>query len=209
MWRWLTLLWTLLVLYPNPLMLYVSAQRAWSPPVDPQAVRHLAEKLPDQPRAIEAAVNTTLVPYAVPWEIQGVPWYFPSAAEVLESGRGDCQGRAVVLASILQAKGISYRFVGSFDHLWIDYPGKHATVLENPSAAVVMQQPDRSYHFKWPQLVDWRQSWDIERAYFWDKMPAWRCWLMLGGWLVLAFGRISWRKPADMLIAAWHPNANL
>src|SRR4051812_9314401 len=93
MWRWFTLLlWSLLVLYPNPYMLYISAQRAWSPPVDSQAVRQLAVTLPDNPRAIEDAVNTTLVPYAVPWEIQGVPWYFPDAAEVLQSGQGDCQG---------------------------------------------------------------------------------------------------------------------
>jgi hypothetical protein len=195
MWRWVILsLWTLLAFYPNPLMLYTSAQRAWSPPIDSQVVRQIAARLPDDPRAIEAAVNTKLVPYAVPWETQGVPWYFPDAAEVLESGQGDCQGRAVVLASILQAKGIPYRFVGSFDHLWLDYPGKHATVLENHKAAVVTQQPDGKYHFKWPQLISWQQSWEIERAYFWDKMPAWRCWILLGGWLLLGFGRNSWRS---------------
>jgi hypothetical protein len=209
MWRWGTLLWTLLVLYPNPFMLYISAQRAWSPPIDSQAVRHLAATLPDDPRAIEAAINTTLVPYAVPWETQGVPWYFPDVAEVLEIGQGDCQGRAVVLASILQAKGIPYRFVGSFDHLWVDYPKKRVTKLESTNAAVVTQQPDRSYHFKWPQLVDWQQSWEIERAYFWDKMPAWRCWLLLGGWLMLALRRTGWRKPLDSLAVAWHPNTPL
>jgi hypothetical protein len=89
---------SLIGLYPNPLMLYTSAQRAWSPPIDPQTVRHLAATLPDDPHLIEAAVNTTLVPYTVPWQTHGVPWYFPNAAEVLEQGQGDCQGRAVVLA---------------------------------------------------------------------------------------------------------------
>jgi hypothetical protein len=188
------LLWTLLVLYPNPFMLYVSAQRAWSPPIDLQIGRQLAASLPDDPRAIEAAVNTTLVPYAVPWETHGVPWYFPSAAEVLEQGRGDCQARAVVLASILHAKGIPSRFVGSFDHLWVDYPGKRPTALENAASAVATQQADGSYRFNWPQLVDWRKSWEIERAYFWDAMPAWRCWLLLSGWLLIGLGHSIWRK---------------
>jgi hypothetical protein len=188
------LLWTLIALYPTPSMLFVSAQRAWSPPIDPQAVQHLLATLPDDPRAIEAAVNTTLVPYAVPWETYGVPWYFPTATEVLTEGRGDCQARAVLLASILQAKGIQFRFIGSFDHLWVDYPGKHATALENTAVAVATQQDDGSYQFKWPQLLDWQKSWEIERAYFWDAMPAWRCWLLLIGWLVIGLWRASWPK---------------
>jgi hypothetical protein len=197
------LLWTLIVLYPSPFMLYISAQRAWSPPIEPQAVRYLAATLPNDPRAIEAAVNTTLVPYAVPWQTYGVPWYFPSAAEVLEQGQGDCQARAVLLASILRSKGIPSRFVGSFDHLWVDYPGKHATALENAASALATQQADGSYHFNWPQLVDWQTSWEIERAYFWDMMPAWRCWLLLGGWLLIGLWRDTWRKPG--LAIWWRP----
>jgi hypothetical protein len=195
------LLWTLIALYPNPSMLYVSAQRAWSPPVDPQAVQHLLATLPDDPRAIEAAVNTTLVPYAIPWETHGVPWYFPTVAEVLSQGLGDCQARAVVLASILHAKGIQFRFVGSFDHLWVDYPGKHATELENTAVAVATQQEDGSYQFKWPQLLDWQKSWEIERAYFWDAMPVWRCWLLLIGWLVIGLWRNTWLKPGLQVLS--------
>jgi hypothetical protein len=113
---------------------------------------------------------------------------------VLEQGRGDCQARAVVLASILHAKGIPARFVGSFDHLWVDYPGKRPTALENAASAVATQQADGSYRFKWPQLVDWRKSWDIERGYFWDAMPAWRSWLLLSGWLLIGLGHRIWRK---------------
>jgi hypothetical protein len=186
------LLWTLIVLYPTPSMLFVSAQRAWSPPVDPQAVRELADSLPDDPRAIEAAVNTRIVAYAVPWQTYGVPWYFPTAKEVLAVGQGDCQAQAVVLASILTAKGIPARFVGSFDHLWIDYPGKHATAYENADVALAAQQPDGSYRFRWPSLIEWRTSWEIERAYFWDTMPVPRRWLLLGGWLLIMLWRPAW-----------------
>src|SRR5690349_6293200 len=109
------LIWTLLVLYPNPSRLYVSAQRAWSPPIDAHAVAQLARSLPNNPRAIEAAVQTQIVRYAVPWETYAIPWYFPSVAEVLQHGQGDCEAQALVLASLLQAKGVPARLVGSFD----------------------------------------------------------------------------------------------
>ena len=182
-------IWTLFVLYPNPVQLVASAQRAWSPPVDPQAVQQLAATLPDDPRLIEAAVNSTLVPYAVPWQTYGVPWYFPTAAEVLARGEGDCQARAVVFASILAAKGIPATFVGSFDHLWVEYPGKHTTSAENREVAIVAQEPDGSYQFQWPELYNWRTSWEIERAYFWDAMPGSRLGVLACGWIVILMRR--------------------
>lgn len=194
---WLALLWTLFVLYPNPSRLVVAAVHAWSPVVDPQAVTHMAAALPDDPQVIEAAVESTLVPYAVPWETYGVPWYFPTPAEVLARGQGDCQARAVVLASILEAKGIPFKFVGSFDHLWIEYPKKQATPLERAEVAIVAQQPNGRYRFQWPQLVEWQRSWEIERAYFWDAMPGGRLWLLIGGWLL-----IGWRGRGTRRVAA-------
>lgn len=187
--RWLVLLWTLLVLYPNPQRLLVSVPRVWSPSVDAAAVRELAATLPDDPRAIEAFVNTTLVPYAVPWQTYGVPWYVPTVSEVLAEGQGDCQARAIVLASLLEAKGIPATFVGSFDHLWVDYPGKQPTPIENASVAIVAQEPDGAYRFRWPEVIDWRTSWAIERAYFWDAMPGERLALLLAGWLLIGLRR--------------------
>ena len=199
------LIWTLFALYPNPYMLYISAWRAWSPPVDAAAVRQLADALPDDPRAIETAVNTRLVPYAVPWQTYGVPWYFPTAGEVFARGQGDCEGQAVVLASILRSKGIPARFVGSFDHLWVDYPGKHANAYENAEVAIASQQPDGSYRLRWPSLVDWRRSWEIERGYFWDAMPIWRRWLLIGGWLLIGLSGHLWRRPARLARLALDP----
>lgn len=183
---WLVLLWTLFVLYPNPVRLIVATEHAWSPPIDPQAVAELAATLPSDPRAIETIVNEQLIPYAVPWQTYGVPWYFPTATEALARGEGDCQARAVVLASLLQAKGYQVRLVGSFDHLWVDYPGKFDTPLERAELAIAQQDDAGEYQFRWPSVVEWQRSWQIERAYFWDTMPSWRGWLLVIGWAALA-----------------------
>ena len=181
----LLLLWTLFALYPDPRLLGKSMLRAWNPPIDPAAVRELATSLPSNPRAIEDQVNGSLIAYAVPWQTHRVPWYYPTPREVLASRTGDCQARAILLASILHAKGIPAKLVGSFDHLWVDYPGKHANQLENKRVAIAAQRPDGRYRFRWPALIEWRKSWQLERAYFWDPMPASRLGLLLGGWLLI------------------------
>jgi len=110
-----------------------------------------------------------------------------------------------VLASILKAKGIPTRFVGSFDHLWVDYPGKHANAIENAATAVATQQADGRYQFKWPKLVEWQKSWEIERAYFWDMMPGWRLMVLLGGWVLLALCRSFWRQPSLIICSRLGP----
>ncbi len=189
----LLLLWTLFVLYPNPAHLLRSFNRAWFPTIEAQAVSQLATTLPDDPQAIERAVNDALVQYAVPWKTYGLPWYFPTAAEALANGQGDCQAQAIVLASLLQAKGIPATLVGSFDHLWVEYPGKRTTAQENGEIAIVRQQADGTYRFRWPALTDWQTSWEIERAYFWDAMPVWRRFLLLGGGLILICRKCVWQ----------------
>ncbi len=181
----LLFLWTLLVLYPNPVRLVASLQHAWSPPIDRAAVRELATRLPDDPLQIEQIVNSTLVPYAAPWRTYGVPWYFPTPREVLAHGEGDCQARAVVFASILHAKGIPATIVGSPNHLWVDYPGKAATALENRTVALAVLQPEGRYRFRWPELIDWSTSWAIVRENYWEAMPPWRFRLLLTGWIVI------------------------
>lgn len=202
----LLLIWTVLALYPNPMMLGRAVAQSWTPVVDADAVRDLAATLPDDPHQIEAAVLGSIVPYGVPWETYGVPWYFPTPAEVLATGRGDCQGRAVVFASLLKAKGIPFSLEASFDHIWVDYPGKNPNAMENPQVSIAKKAPDQSYGFHLP--ADWniQQSWEIERAYFLDPAPGWR-WAVLGlGWvLILARRRLLSRfarRPAPAVAHA-------
>ena len=187
----LLLLWTVLALYPNPLLLGRAVAQSWTPVIDADAVRDIAATLPDDPRLIEEAVLTRVVPYGVPWEVYGVPWYFPTPAEVLAAGRGDCQGRAVVLASLLKAKGIPFTLSASFDHIWVDYPGKNPTPIENPRVAIAQKAPDAQYGFRLPADWDLKRSWDIEWEYFVAPAPGWRLLLLALGWvLILQRGRV-------------------
>ena len=196
----LLLIWTVLALYPNPLMLGRAITQSWTPVIDADAVRDVAATLPDDPRQIENAVLTKIVPYGVPWEVYGVPWYFPTPSEVLAAGRSDCQGRAVVLASLLKAKGIPFTLEASFDHIWVDYPGKNPNPIENPQVSIAQKAPDQDYGFHWPADWNLQQSWEIERAYFLDPAPGWRWAVLALGWvLILARRRLLarlTRRPA-------------
>jgi hypothetical protein len=180
--------WTLLVLYPNPALLARSIPNALDPRVDPAAVKAWADELPDDPALIERRVLDEYVPYSVPWRTHGVPWYFPTTEEVVARGSGDCQARMLVLASILEAKDIPYRLEASLDHIWVSYPGKKPTAMEN-GAIPLMSQENGVRDLRLPEKWDWRESYRIEKHYFWDTMPAGRKILLFAG-----LGAIFFRK---------------
>jgi hypothetical protein len=188
--RWLIALlvvgWALLVLYPDPLVLWRSVENLRHPNIDPVAVRAVAASLPDNPDAIRAAVLTRIVPYAYDWQVNGVPWYFPTTAEALRAGRGDCESQAIVLASILKAKGIPYQLRMSFDHIWVQYPGKKPTALENAGVAFAEQQNGR-FRFHWPANLNlWTQA-RAQVQDYWTPMPLGRKMAFFGGVIVLLF----------------------
>ncbi len=188
--RWrlgLAVAWGVCVCYPNPGVLVRSIQNAWRPVIDADVVRDWALTLPANPRQIEAAVLERIA-YAVPWETDGVPWTFPTPAEVMARNAGDCQGRAVVLASVFEARGMPYRLEASFDHIWVDYPGRKGTGIENPNKVMVRRAPTSdgwASRMRLPE-IDWAESWRIEREYFWDTAPWLRRILIATGWIVLA-----------------------
>ena len=133
--------WAFLALYPDPRVLWQSVDNLRHPNVDPAAVSAVAARLPNDPNAIRDAVLTRIVPYAYDWQVDGVPWYFPTTAQALRAGRGDCESQAVVLASILKAKGIPYQLRMSFDHIWVQYAGQDGPT---PSRTPASPSPCRS-----------------------------------------------------------------
>ena len=187
----LVLSWVLVVLYPDPGVLIRSVRNTVEPRVDPEAVSALAARLPSDPRVIEAYVLDRAVPYAYDWQSAGVPWYFPAAAEALRAGRGDCESRALVLASLLTAKGIPNELRMSFDHIWVDYPGKQANAIENAGVELAGKRNGR-FFLHWPADFNLRQEAADQVAIFWTPAPRGRVVLLALGlsliplWNVLA-----------------------
>jgi hypothetical protein len=211
----LSCLWGLLVCYPDPRVLWQALRHTLHPPIDVVAVGEWASALPDDPAQIEVAVQRR-IRYAVPWETQGVPWAVPPPADVLASGFGDCQSRAVVLASLLAAKGIPFQLRASLDHLWVDYVGKEPNAIENaastlwtrPAVGLPAATPAHAggaagqsgrqtgpiagtVHFRLP-AVDLGASLRAERAYFWDAAPDSRKVSLAAGLLLLWV--VCWRR---------------
>ena len=179
----LSALWALWVCYPDPRVLWAAVRNTWRPPIDAGAVTDWARTLPDDPAEIERAVHER-VRYAVPWQSAGVPWAFPGPAQTLARGLGDCQARAVVLASVLAAKGIPFQLRASLDHMWVEYPKKAPNALENAGKTLWSRAPEGGVRFRVPE-VDWGESWRIEREYFWDPAPVGRRVALVVGWLVI------------------------
>lgn len=189
-------LWLLLVCYPNPWVFCRNFLRYARLPIDPAVARQVSFPVPQQPAAIEQAVLRH-VQYEFDWKQYGVPWYVPTAAEVAASGRGDCESRAILLASLLAAHGIPYRLRASLVHIWVEYPGKPANPLENDALALMRHEGGR-YQFRWPSLLRWRDDLAAQREALWDAMPPARRALLLGGWaamLLWGMARAAARSP--------------
>ena len=124
------ILWIIFVLYPNPLNFVISVRRVLNFDADPDAVEFMLKDFPSEPAAIEKAVLAG-IPYRYDWELYSMPWYCPTIEEVLERREGDCKARALVLASVLEAKNIPYQVHSSPMHIWVDYEDKQETSIEN------------------------------------------------------------------------------
>jgi len=116
--------------YPN---LFVRHLRHWRNPnalIEPDApalqpwVEELRPELPADlpPREALNRVERFVykkVPYEWDWNTWGQSDYFPTVAELIEMGKEDCDGRAVVAASLLQKLGFKTQIVTDFAHVWV------------------------------------------------------------------------------------------
>jgi len=189
----LALSWTFLMLYPDPAVLVSSIRNIASPQIDAAAVAGIARRLPDDPKKIEAYVLDRQVPYAYDWQTASAPWYFPTTGDVLRAGRGDCESRALMLASILKAKRIPYTLRVSFDHIWVQYPGKQPNSLENASLEIA---GTRNGHFflQWPSQFHVGEEIDAQIANYVTPAPPVRVFLLLAGLSLIAFWNILARR---------------
>ena len=187
------ILWILLVLYPNPLNLIISIQRILNFDAAPGTVEFMLNDFPSDPVAIEQAVLAK-IPYRYDWDLYSMPWYCPTIEEVLERGEGDCKARALVLASVLEAKSIPYQVHSSPMHVWVEYEGKQETSIENAQVEFYQYDPETGERqFQIPHIGLSKVMDSFWRA-FWDPMPDSRKALLISGLLALIAARVILRK---------------
>lgn len=175
--------WIGAVVYPDPRPFLNSVSRLRNPPVDAAAASEMAAALPDDYKAIETYV-ADYVAWEPAWTVYGLPWYFPTVSEVIADRAGDCQAEAILTASILEAKAMPYTLRYSFDHVWVDYPGKGVTALEDPSTSFVSND-GKGWLAGLPDKIP---IWSILKqrtAYHWTPMPLLQKFLIVAGVLVI------------------------
>lgn len=124
-----------LVLYPKLWLLPVWYQRLqhMNSVLDPNhpALEPLEERVRAAVAAgaaggdVYAAVERQVcarVPYAFDWDVWGVMDYLPTVDEVFRVGREDCDGRAVVAASLLRRMGYDATLATDIKHVWVVTP---------------------------------------------------------------------------------------
>jgi len=124
-----------LVLYPKPWLLptWVERIRNVDAMIEPDhpglAAFETDVRAEIAPGADAASVLQTVqkvvykrVPYAWDWDVWGVVEYLPTVSEVLEQGREDCDGRAVVAASLLRRMGYEAHLASDVLHMWVVTP---------------------------------------------------------------------------------------
>ena len=187
------ILWILFVLYPNPLNFIISVQRLRNFDADPSAVESMLNDLPSDPVDIEKAVLAK-IPYRHDWEVYGMPWYCPTIEQVLERGEGDCKSRALVFASVLEAKNITYQINLSPIHVWVNYEGKQETSTENAQVEFYQYDPETGERqFQVPDIGISKVMDSFWRS-FWDPMPDGRKALLISGLSALIAARVIFRK---------------
>jgi len=137
-----------LVCFPYPNRFITHVQR-WQNPnelIDPGAIElkpmidELAPQMaaasdPSDALGIVEKFVYEHVKYEWDWNNWGNADYIPSVAEVVSRGQEDCDGRAVIAASLLEHFGIKSQIVTDFAHVWVKTqygetmgPGTHAAI---------------------------------------------------------------------------------
>ncbi len=139
----------LAVCFPHPGRLVTHVNR-WRNPdalIEPDApllqplVEEVRRKIPPDAAPREAlSIVERYVYQRIPYEWDWNNWlnadYLPTVAETIERGKEDCDGRAVVAASLLRKLGFHAELVTDFAHVWVRTeqgelmgPGKQQAVV--------------------------------------------------------------------------------
>lgn len=193
----------LFALYPNPVLLVRQVHHLLNME---QLIQPDLPAMPEINREIDRLIETNTpaltefkaveryvyrrIPYQYDWHGWANLDYWPTAAEVWERKREDCDGRAVLAASILRARGhAEARLVANLQHVWV---AVGTNELMGPMA-------DRNFRREGGRMVDGKLVGAktvitlpalktlLDSLAMTCKFPAWRVVLMLVTLLALLF----------------------
>ena len=135
------------------------------------------------------------VPYAWDWDTWGVADYMPTVEEVLTAGREDCDGRAVVSASLLRNLGYEAELVSDMTHVWVK-TDRGETMSPGKMPKFVSSSPEG-------RKINWRALTNIPRsaAYGVSVFPLIRELIVLAAiWLVSFRPGVGWKAAVLSLL---------
>lgn len=142
------------------------------------------------------------VPYQYDWVTWGNAEYIPTTAEVFDRGAEDCDGRAVVAASLLRRMGYQAWLVTDLLHVWVETPQGEAMSPTSHDVVITAGKPGT----EGTQLVTWNVARNIVRNFGYGvavfPLPreliilAAACFLTwhprVGGWRFFSGGLLAW-----------------
>lgn len=133
------------------------------------------------------------IPYAWDWDLWGNVDYFPTVEETLAAGKEDCDGRAVVAASVLRKYGYNARLATNFGHVWV-VTDRGATMSPGKRKGIEFTAEGMKF--------DWRIVFDLPKtlAMGVSVFPLYReLILVLAAWLLMVGGNVRLRDAAIWL----------
>ncbi|MEK7467188.1 MAG: transglutaminase family protein [Planctomycetota bacterium] len=124
---------------------------------------------PHQVAWIEKFVEKRIV-YANDWDQWWNVDYWPSPSETLASGREDCDGIAVLTASLLRHRGFKARIEASYEHVWVEVEGDR---ILNPDVETNFDGENWSLPGLKIILPWWRYSLTSFPLWRWGTLVAW------------------------------------
>lgn len=219
--------------YPDP-RLMVRHARHWSdlgalidpdePALGPMVAgveRELEERpgILDRPQDVQRVVQRVVymrIPYEWDWVTWGCVDYIPTVRETVEQGREDCDGRAVVAASVLRKLGYEAHLVTDGSHMWVrTKSGDSMAPMKTASGRTLVTTAEAGIRID-PRavlgaralLIDWPKNLAYGAAVFpvlrvaiiaaavllvlLPRRPRW-AWALIGAALVIG-GLFAWRQ---------------
>lgn len=106
------------------------------------------------------------VPYEHDWVTRGVMEHLATTAEIFEMGKDDCDGRAVIAASLLRRMGYEARLATDLLHMWVETPDGETMSPTSTVKVLVSTSQGTRVDLTPALLKTWARGWSYGVAAF-------------------------------------------